>query len=69
MYKWYINPYIHNIDISNDELNKISNITFSSLGKIPITDSVSLYSNTISLVIESAIIAKQWDNEKKSRLK
>lgn len=69
LYKWYTDPYIHNIDISDDELDKISDITFSSLWKVPITNSVSLYANTISLVIESAIIAKQWDNEKKSRLK
>ena len=67
LYKWYTDPYIHDINISDDELKKISDITFSSLWKIPITSSVSLYANTILLVIESAIIAKQWGNEKKSR--
>jgi hypothetical protein len=67
-YPWYTEQYKHTIDISDDELDKLSDISFSENGKIKINETVSVYSSTLNLIIESAVSTKKWKNRDDVRL-
>lgn len=69
-YKWYNQRYIHNVAVSNKELDEFKWIdkALHIQEKFEIWNKVFIYVSSITTIIESIVIVKKWlniDDEKK----